>query len=86
MVVVGPWVVAVVVALWTWALVVMELVGVVGQWAVAVVVVWALVVMELVEGVVTGEESRRRQFQDGRRLWRCNHIVPGEPVYVQAVA
>ena len=85
MVVVGPWVVAVVVALWTWALVVMELVVVVGQWAVAVVVVWAVVVMELVRGV-TGEGSRRRQFQDGRRLWRCSHIVPGEPVHVQAVA
>ena len=84
MVVVGPWAVAVVVALWTWALVVMELVGVVGQWAVAVVVVWAVVVMELVRGV--GGGSRRRQFQDGRRWWRYSHIVPGEPVYVQAVA
>ena len=85
MVVVGPWAVAVVVALWTWALVVMELVVVVGQWAVAVVVVWALVVMELVGGGVTGEGSRRRQFQDGRRWWRCSHIVSGEAVYVQAL-
>ena len=62
------------------------LVGVVGPLAVVVVVVvirthgvGALVVtgwMEGgVEGVVTGEGSCRHQFQDGRRWWRCSHIV-----------